>query len=84
MGSQAPAEVKFRLINEATRQDKNLLKISSLCEIAGVSRSGYYNWCASESKRQSREESDRKIRSLSISRICKRLQRNSYAAASHE
>ena len=60
MGIQAPAEVKFRLINEATRQDKNLLKISSLCEIAGVSRYGYYNWCASESKRQRRNELDRK------------------------
>ena len=60
MGIQAPAEVKFRLIQEATRRDNNLLKISSLCKIAGVSRSGYYNWCASESKRQSREESDRK------------------------
>ena len=60
MGIQAPAEVKFRIINEATRQDNNLLKISSLCEIAGVSRSGYYNWCASESKRQRRDELDRK------------------------
>ena len=60
MGIQAPSKVKFRLIKEATRQDNNLLKISSLCEIAGVSRSGYYNWCASESKRLSRDESDRK------------------------
>ena len=60
MGIQAPPEVKFRLIQEATRRDNNILKISSLCKIAGVSRSGYYNWCASESKRQSREESDRK------------------------
>ena len=35
MGIQAPSEVKFKLIKEATRQDNNLLKISSLCEIAG-------------------------------------------------
>lgn len=44
MGIQAPAEVKFALIQEATLRDDNLLKISALCDIAGVSRSGYYNW----------------------------------------
>lgn len=60
MGIQAPSEVKFRLIQEAVRQDNNLLKISSLCKIAGVSRSGFYNWCASGNKRQDREEADRK------------------------
>ena len=60
MGIQAPSEVKFRLIHEATDRDNNLLKISRLCNIAGVSRSGYYNWCASENKRKEREESDRK------------------------
>ena len=42
MGMQAPAEVKYSLIYEAVRQDDNLLNISSLCRIAGVSRSGYY------------------------------------------
>ena len=60
MGIQAPSEVKFRLIRDAVSRDNNLLKINRLCEIAGVSRSGYYNWCASESKRRSREETDQK------------------------
>jgi transposase InsO family protein len=60
MGIQAPSEVKFRLIQETTSRDNNLLKISKLCAIAGVSRSGYYNWCASENKRTSRDEADRK------------------------
>ncbi|MCR5056821.1 MAG: IS3 family transposase [Clostridia bacterium] len=60
MGIQAAPEVKFALIREATMHDNNLLKISKMCEIANVSRSGYYNWCASEEARKSRDDSDRK------------------------
>ena len=60
MGIQAAPEVKFALIREATLRDNNLLKISKMCEIAGVSRSGYYNWCASESIRKVRENADKK------------------------
>ena len=58
MGIQAPAEVKFRLIQNATSRDGNLLSIKTLCEIAGVSRSGYYNWINNEGKRQKQEEAD--------------------------
>ena len=58
MGIQAPAEVKYRLIHEAVRQDGNLLNISALCRIAGVSRSGYYGWLEAAPYRQRREESD--------------------------
>ena len=58
MGIQAPAEVKYSLIHEAVRQDGNLLNISALCQIAGVSRSGYYAWLDAASLRQSREEMD--------------------------
>ena len=60
MGIQAAPEVKFALIREATLRDNNLLKISKMCEIAGVSRSGYYNWCASEGTRKAREDADKK------------------------
>ena len=59
MGIQAPAEVKYSLIHEAIRQDDNLLNISSLCVIAGVSRSGYYAWLEAAPLRQCREETDR-------------------------
>ena len=38
MGIQAAPEVKFAIIRETTLRDDNLLKISKLCEIAGVSR----------------------------------------------
>ena len=60
MGIQAAPEVKFALIREATMRDNNLLKIGKMCEIAGVSRSGYYNWCASEDSRKARDDADRK------------------------
>ena len=59
MGIQAAPEVKYALIREATRLDNNLLKISTMCEIANVSRSGYYRWCAAEGDRRSREVTDR-------------------------
>lgn len=58
MGIQAPAEVKYQLISNAIRQDNNLLCISTLCEISGVSRSGYYNWCHGEAARQERQRKD--------------------------
>ena len=54
-----PPEKKFRIIQEMTRRDNNLLSITTLCEIAGVSRSGYYRWCAEEPKRMLREEKDK-------------------------
>ena len=60
MGIQAPTEVKYRLIQEAVRQDDNRLNISELCRIAGVSRSGYYAWLDAAPLRQQREESDSK------------------------
>ncbi len=59
MGIQAPAEVKFALIYEAIQQDDNELSISSLCGIAGVSRSGYYAWIKAASIRQRRDDQDR-------------------------
>lgn len=60
MGIQAPPEVKFQLIQNATLNDDNLLSISKLCEIAGVSRSGYYNWCSKAPVRKAREDLDLK------------------------
>lgn len=60
MGIQAAPEVKFAIIQSAVQHDNNLLKISRLCTIAGVSRSGYYNWIASQSNRDRQEEADRR------------------------
>lgn len=37
-------EEKFKLIQELTARDNNELNITWLCEIAEVSRSGYYRY----------------------------------------
>ena len=58
MGIEAPAEVKFRLIEEALCQDDNLLSITLMCQIAGVSRSGFYAWKNSADKRRERNDQD--------------------------
>lgn len=52
------ADAKFRIIKEMTSRDNNLLNISLLCEIAGVSRSGYYRWLGADEVRNQREEQD--------------------------
>ena len=59
MGIQAAPKVKYELIRSATEKDNNLLCISELCNIAGVSRSGYYNWLDCVPKRIEREENDK-------------------------
>lgn len=41
-------------------KENNILTVSMLCDIANVSRSGYYNWIKSENIRIKKEEQDRK------------------------
>nr|WP_246594510.1 IS3 family transposase [Evansella tamaricis] len=43
-----------------TLRDNNELHINWLCEMAGVSRGGYYNWLKSAEKRRSKDEQDKK------------------------
>ena len=50
---------KYEIIREIISQEGNLQNVRELCRIAGVSRSGYYNWLASEDKRNERECKDR-------------------------
>lgn len=57
---EIPAQIRFEIIHDMTSRESSMLKVSVLCELAGVSRSGYYNWVASEDKRLRREEQDRK------------------------
>ena len=53
------ASAKFEVIHEIMTQEGNLQNVQELCRIAGVSRSGYYNWIANESNRIAREQRDR-------------------------
>ena len=59
MGIQAAPEVKYQIIKDAMERDGACLDVSKLCRLAGVSRSGYYNWLNSEPKRQEREAADK-------------------------
>lgn len=55
-----PPSSKYKVIQEMTQRDDNLLNITWLCTAAGVSRSGYYHYLETEDLRQQREEQDRK------------------------
>lgn len=53
------ADNKFEIIHETITKSNNVLSVKMLCEIAGVSRSGYYNWVKSFEKRAEKEARDR-------------------------
>ena len=59
MEIKAPASVKFQMIYDAVAHDTNLLSITEMCRIAGVSHSGYYNWLQGASVRQKHADADR-------------------------
>lgn len=59
MEARAKPEEKFKIIQMMTQQDNNLLNISWLCQCAGVSRSGYYNWISSKQSRNIKDEHDK-------------------------
>lgn len=46
---------KFEIIHETIQKSNNQLSVKMLCEIAGVSRSGYYNWVNAVKKRAKKE-----------------------------
>ena len=50
---------KFEVIQKTLQEDDNRLSVSMLCEIAGVSRSGYYRWVNAADIREEREKKDR-------------------------
>ena len=51
---------RFRLIQEELQQEDNLLSVGRLCDLACVSRSGYYRWLSAADSRAQREERDRR------------------------
>lgn len=51
---------KFEVIHSTLAASDNRLNAKMLCELAGVSRSGYYRWVSAADTREAREEQDRK------------------------
>lgn len=51
---------KFEIIHETISKANNTLSVKMLCEIAGVSRTGYYNWIHSADRRTEKESKDRR------------------------
>lgn len=56
--TRLPTSELFQLIDSTLDSNDNKLSISMLCDIAGVSRSGYYNWKNSEELRYLKEIKD--------------------------
>lgn len=50
---------KFEIIHNAVSRDGNVLSIAKMCELAAVSRSGYYEWLDAEPYRKKREDADK-------------------------
>lgn len=52
-------ETKFEMIHNILTQPGNLIQLDDLCEIACVSRSGYYYWQKAITTREIKEAKDR-------------------------
>lgn len=50
---------KFEVIHNTLQEEDNRLSVSMLCDIAGVSRSGYYRWVSAANVRKEKEIKDR-------------------------
>ena len=50
----------FEVIHASLRSNEPKLTVTELCQIAGVSRSGYYSWVKAEATRLAQEEADKK------------------------
>ncbi|MCL2336046.1 MAG: IS3 family transposase [Firmicutes bacterium] len=59
MQTEAKPQEKYKIIQEMTSRDNNELNISWLCDLAGVSRSGYYQWIRAAKEREINDERDR-------------------------
>ena len=49
----------YEIIQETLQATCNSLSVSSLCSMAGVSRSGYYAWLKAAPIKEAREQKDR-------------------------
>ena len=79
---------RFEAIRAALADRNNILTVKDLCELAGVSRSGYYNWVRFEKNRELREANEPGgIRTdpggIPVPGLRKGRSRHSYAAFAH-
>jgi len=51
-------ESKFEIIHEVLSREQNILSVVALCNIAGVSRSGYYRWLEAADVRMAKDQKD--------------------------
>ena len=49
----------FEIIYNTMQQSHNTMSVKTLCEMAGVSRSGYYAWVKAAPTRELKERQDR-------------------------
>lgn len=54
-----PAHAKYKIIFDTMHKNDNLLNVRAMCEIAGVSRFGYYHCLSTESPHMEREKRNR-------------------------
>ena len=52
------ASAKFMIIHAALQEEDNQLDIQTMCQLVGVSRSGYYRWLNASQYRAELEEQD--------------------------
>ena len=50
----------FEIIEQTTKSSAGSISVKELCQIAGVSRSGYYAWLKAAPIREQQEEQDRR------------------------
>lgn len=56
---KAKPSTKYEIIEDLINKDDNLLSVKLLCEIAGVSRSGFYDWKANKPGHKTKEDADK-------------------------
>ncbi|WP_458460227.1 IS3 family transposase [Paenibacillus sp.] len=63
---QLSTQQKFELIQQMMHTYPFQRKVHVLCEIAGVSRSGYYQYCSEDARlhRQKQEQDDQKVKAI--------------------
>ena len=47
-----PAHAKYQIIYDTLQKNDNLLNVAAMCEIAEVSRSGYYHYLSTEDRKR--------------------------------